>query len=145
MKEKWIKINESDLNVGDIVIFKKYTGIYRVTEISDNKAYGIILNEPNTTYLLTNLSSSDYLFFIERSNVHLEQDSIINEITITEKLFDLEEILYFQREHDIQIIRCEDLTYLCFIDGKGYGNSLTPMHALVSGISIFNKNNSYEK
>jgi hypothetical protein len=60
---------------------------------------------------------------------------IENEITKT--LFNLDEVLEFQLQHDVQIIRGEDYQYMCYIDKKGYGASLTPLNALVIGIMRF--------
>jgi hypothetical protein len=60
-----------------------------------------------------------------------------SEIKWTRENFDLEEILKFQVSHDVQIIRLEDYTYICYIDKKGYGVSLTPMMALVKGVKNY--------
>ena len=58
------------------------------------------------------------------------------------KNFDLEEILDFQSKHRVEIILGSDYQYECWIDykeGDGcYGGSLTPLHALITGIKIFN-------
>jgi len=70
-------------------------------------------------------------------------DYYLQEVELTKKLFDLNEILSFQLEHDIQIIREEDWQYLCYIDGKGYGVSLTPLGALTIGIKQFKENNDH--
>ena len=59
------------------------------------------------------------------------------EIDWVRKYFDLDEILEFQAEHDIQIIRMEDFQYICCIDKQNYGVSLTPMMALVKGIKNY--------
>lgn len=56
---------------------------------------------------------------------------------LTKKLFNLDEIIEFQMKHDIQIIREADWQYMCYIDGNGYGSSLTAMCALVTGIKQF--------
>ena len=50
---------------------------------------------------------------------------------------DLDEIISFQMEHDIQIIREADWQYMCYIDKKGFGSGLTTMGALVIGIKQF--------
>lgn len=55
--------------------------------------------------------------------------------------FDLTEVLCFQREHDVQIIRGGDFQYVCYIDKIGYCPSLTPMYALVFGIKQFKQIN----
>ncbi len=68
------------------------------------------------------------------------EDPILAENELTKKLFDLDEILSFQIEHDVQIIRGEDYQYLCYIDGKGYGTAYTPMFALSYGIKCFKEN-----
>ena len=69
----------------------------------------------------------------------MEIDYFKEEIDLAKKLFDLDEILKFQMEHDVQIIRGEDYQYLCYIDKKGFGVSLTPMYALVVGIHQYKK------
>ncbi len=55
----------------------------------------------------------------------------------TRKLFDLEEIIDFQKYNDIQLIRGEDYQYSCWINKKAYGSSLTPLFALVVGIKTY--------
>lgn len=70
------------------------------------------------------------------------EDHFIEENELTRQLFDLDEILSFQLEHDVQIIRGEDYQYLCYIDKKGYGVSLTTMGALVVGIKQFKNHTS---
>lgn len=64
-------------------------------------------------------------------------DYFIEENELVKKLFDLDEILSFQLEHNVEILRGGDYQYLCYIDGKGYGVSLTPMAALTIGIKQF--------
>lgn len=59
------------------------------------------------------------------------------EVELTRKVFDLDQILSFQMEHDVQIIRGEDWQYMCYIDKNAYGSSLTPMAALVFGIKQY--------
>jgi hypothetical protein len=49
----------------------------------------------------------------------------------------LNEIISFQLEHNVEILRGEDYQYLCYIDRKGYGTSLTPMGALTIGVKQF--------
>ena len=69
-------------------------------------------------------------------------DFFKHENNLTKKLFDLDEVIEFQINHDIQIIREADWQYMCYIDKKGYGSGLTTLGALVNGITQFkNKNN----
>lgn len=65
---------------------------------------------------------------------------IENEVTI--KKFNLDEILGFQLENDVQVIRAEDYNYLCYVNKKVYGLGLTPMYALVTGIELYKKQNT---
>lgn len=69
----------------------------------------------------------------------LKMDYFEEENKLTKKIFDLDEILSFQLEHDVQIIRGEDYEYMCFIDKEvyAYATGLTPMYALVRGIKCF--------
>jgi len=69
------------------------------------------------------------------------ENYFLEENEIVKKYFDLDEILEFQLEHDVQIIRGEDYQYLCYIDKNGYGVSLTPMCAIVIGIKQFKEKN----
>lgn len=55
----------------------------------------------------------------------------------TRRLFDLESLIAFQMEHEVQIIRGEDYQYMCYIDKEVYGSSLTPLNALVVGVRKF--------
>ncbi|NRA92433.1 MAG: hypothetical protein HRU26_07060 [Psychroserpens sp.] len=64
-------------------------------------------------------------------------DYFLEENELTKKLFDLDEILAFQLENEVQIIRGENYQYMCYINKKGYGTCLTPMGALVIGIKQF--------
>lgn len=57
----------------------------------------------------------------------------------TKRLFDIDKILDFQPKHNIQIIRGEDLQCCCYIDGKVYDISLTPLGAMVYGIEKYFK------
>lgn len=66
-----------------------------------------------------------------------EPNYFVDEVDLTRKLFDIEEILAFQMDHDIQILREADWQYSCYIDKVAYGSSLTPMAALVFGIKQF--------
>lgn len=63
------------------------------------------------------------------------------EIRGTRVLFDLEEILEFQKEHRVEVIFEADLQYMCYIDGEGWGSGLTTLGAIVYGIRKFKKNN----
>ena len=67
------------------------------------------------------------------------------EIHLVRKCFDLEQILEFQVKHDVQIIRLEDYNYICYIDKKGYGVSLTPIMALVKGIKQYQEMKTSKK
>lgn len=64
-------------------------------------------------------------------------DLILEEIKLTEEIIDINEILSFQTDHDIQIIRGEDYNYMCYIDKEVYSIQLTPMFALVTGIKNY--------
>jgi hypothetical protein len=55
--------------------------------------------------------------------------------------FDLEDILSFQKENDIQIIRGEDYQYQCYINKECYYISLTPLYTLLLGIKHYRKYN----
>ena len=67
----------------------------------------------------------------------MEIDYFKEENELTKKLFNLDEIISFQMEHDVQIIRGEDWQYMCYIDKEAYGSGLTTMGALVIGIKQF--------
>lgn len=71
----------------------------------------------------------------------MEIDYFKEEDNLVRKLFDLEEILLFQSEHDVQILREADWQYMCYIDKKGFGSGLTAMGALVVGIKQWKKYN----
>jgi hypothetical protein len=64
-------------------------------------------------------------------------DYYIEEIELTKEIFDLDEILAFQIENDIQIIRGEDYQYICYINKLVYATAITPMFALAYGIKVF--------
>ena len=55
--------------------------------------------------------------------------------------FDLEDILSFQKENDIQIIRGEDWQYQCYINKECYSISLTLLYTLITGIQNYRKYN----
>ena len=71
----------------------------------------------------------------------METNLFVVENKAVQMSFDLNKILHFQLNHDIQIIRGEDYQYMCYIDKKVYATALTPMFALVSGIDTFIENN----
>lgn len=60
---------------------------------------------------------------------------------ITRKLFNLEDLLEFHLNHDVQIIRGSDFQYDCYIDKEVYYNALTPINALVVGVKIYKEKN----
>lgn len=65
-----------------------------------------------------------------------------DEVELTRKLLDVDQLLTFQLSHSIQVIRLEDWQYACYIDNKQSGSiSLTPMLAMVTGISDYLKAN----
>ena len=66
-------------------------------------------------------------------------DFFIEENELTKQMFNLDEILAFQLENDVQIIRGEDYQYMCYINKKVYATALTPMFALSYGIKVFNQ------
>lgn len=68
---------------------------------------------------------------------NMEVNYFENEIQLTKKLFNLDEILKFQMDHDVQIIRGADWQYECYIGKKSFCSCLTPMGALVLGIKRF--------
>ena len=63
------------------------------------------------------------------------------EIEFTKANFNLDEVLNFEKEHKLEIIRGEDYQYSCVINNKMYAPSLTPMCALVTGIKIYKIHN----
>lgn len=64
---------------------------------------------------------------------------------LTKKMFDLDEILYFQLYNDVQIIRGGDYNYMCYINKSVYGIGLTPMYALSYGIKRFKETNKIKQ
>ena len=65
----------------------------------------------------------------------------------TRASFDLEEILAFQKEHRVEVLRQEDYQYHCFIDYKqgdgSYAQSFTPLNSMIVGIKQYkNKENA---
>jgi hypothetical protein len=70
-------------------------------------------------------------------------DYFIEENELTKQMFDLDEILAFQLENDVQIIRGEDYQYWCYINKLVYATALTPMFALAYGIKVFKDRSGY--
>jgi len=64
-------------------------------------------------------------------------DYFIEENELTKQMFDLDEILAFQLENDVQIIRGEDYQYVCYINKSVYATGLTPMFVLAYGVKVF--------
>lgn len=71
-------------------------------------------------------------------------DYFLNEIELSKSNFNLDDILSFQLEHRVQIIRGEDHQYYCYINEKIYEVSLTPIYALIFGIKKFKELQWYE-
>ena len=69
---------------------------------------------------------------------------LIEENELTKQMFDLDEILSFQLENDVQIIRGEDYQYMCYINRQVYATGLTPMFALSLGIKVFKEHKPTE-
>jgi len=67
------------------------------------------------------------------------QEFKLEENELTKQLLNLDEMLVFQLENDIQIIRGEDYQYMCYINKSVYAIAFTPMFALVYGIKYFKK------
>ena len=67
----------------------------------------------------------------EEINYFEEENELIR------RTFNLEEILSFQLEHDVQIIRGGDYQYYCYIDRGVYSTALLPLSAITSGIKIY--------
>lgn len=55
---------------------------------------------------------------------------IEEEVELTKKIIQIDILLDFQTEHDIQIIRGSDYNYECYIDGMCYSVSLTPIGSM---------------
>lgn len=67
-------------------------------------------------------------------------DYIENEYKFVRDNFNLEEILEFQKDHAVEIIRGLDWQYECYIDRKCYYISLTPLYTLLLAIKRYNEN-----
>lgn len=83
------------------------------------------------------LDIKDSIRIVEENKLKQKAFYYEEERELTRKVFDLDQILSFQMEHDVQIIRGEDWQYMCYIDKNAYGSSLTPMAALVFGIKQY--------
>lgn len=68
-------------------------------------------------------------------------DFLLEETKFVKKIFDLDEILKFQLENDVQVVRGSDFQYMCYVNGDGYGSCLTSMGAMVIGIKQFKDRN----
>lgn len=64
-------------------------------------------------------------------------DYIENEYNFVRDNFNLEEILEFQKDHAVEIIRGSDWQYECYIDRKCYYISLTPLYTLLLAIKTY--------
>lgn len=60
-------------------------------------------------------------------------------------LFNLEEMIEFQKEHEITVTRGADWQFECWIDGKCHDVSLTPLGALTLGVIKFKQENVKNK
>ena len=68
----------------------------------------------------------------------MSHDPFQSELDLTRKLIDVEALLTFQLRHDIQVVRGEDYSYICYIDGRQWGSiTLTPMLAMVTGVRSY--------
>lgn len=67
------------------------------------------------------------------------EDMLQWEEGLIRKLFDLEELMAFQREHTFVIERGEDYQYYMRTLEGNFGSSLTPLGALVLGMKQFKK------
>lgn len=64
-------------------------------------------------------------------------DYFKEENKLTKKVFDLDFLLEFQLEHDIQVMRGSDYNYECWIDKVCYHQSLTPLASIVFGVKKY--------
>ena len=78
-----------------------------------------------------------YLVYTLLAPVFIMADYFIEENELIKQMFDLDEILAFQLENDVQIIRGEDYQYMCYINKSVYATGLTPMFALAYGVKVF--------
>ena len=67
-------------------------------------------------------------------------DYIENEYNFVRDNFNLEEIIEFNKHHNVEIIRGEDWQYQCYIDRKCYYISITPLYTLLLAIKTYNEN-----
>jgi hypothetical protein len=65
------------------------------------------------------------------------KDYFQEENKMTKKHFDLDFLLQFQIDHDLQVIRGSDYNYECWIDKLCYNQSLTPIACIVLGVKKF--------
>lgn len=70
-------------------------------------------------------------------SMRIEYDVLLEENDQTEKHFDLESLLDFQLDNDVQIVKDAYLGYNCLINGVSYNTSLTPLNALVMGVKHY--------
>lgn len=73
------------------------------------------------------------------------EDYLESEDKLIRELFNLEEIIKFQKDHDIIVTRGADWLYECWIDGKCHDVSLTPLGALTLGAIKFKQENTENK
>ncbi len=71
--------------------------------------------------------------------------AIESENKYVKKNFNLSDIMDFQKDKDIQIIRGEDYSYHCYINKQAFGTAFTPLFALVFGIEQYKKLYKNEK
>jgi hypothetical protein len=69
------------------------------------------------------------------------EDYFEQEDESTRVIFNLDEILLFQKNNDVQIIRGEDYQYMGFINKAVYATGLTPMFAMCYAIKKFKELN----
>jgi hypothetical protein len=64
-------------------------------------------------------------------------DPVASENNISRTMFDLEEVLEFQSKHKLELTRDESFSYLCWIDGKVWSTTVTPLAALTLAIKTY--------
>lgn len=74
-------------------------------------------------------SNTEYIDYYEEENESVR------------KLFNLEDIFKFQKEHRVEIMIEADCQYHCYINLKVWGSGLTTLGALVTGILQYTKHN----
>lgn len=70
--------------------------------------------------------------------------TLLVEMAQIREYFDLEKIIAFTLEHQVEIPRSSDMQYHCVIDGKTYSEELTFLWALVYGVDKYLLINSKE-